>query len=250
MTLTRSRGALIYYGIVAGLSAAAFLVFFFTIGGGRLSGPGLFLALAVLTLGVVARLLYLAARALAQAEEDPAAQERATGRRRKELEREYQALKRALKEIELDHAMGKLSDGDYGEIRGRYRERAVRVLRQLDQGESYKKQIELDLKARREALAARPGGSKAEGQGNNKAAAKAEGPEAGKAEVAPAAAQPPADEAPEPPLPAVSAEAPRPARASGPGGRSCPDCSARNDGDAAFCKKCGLRLAAAPAEKD
>ena len=227
MTSTRPPGAYIYYGIVLALSAVAFLVFLFTIGGGRPSGPGLFLALSVLTLGVVAHLLFLSARALAQ-DEDPEEQDSATGLRRKELEREYQALKRALKELELDHAMGKLSDRDYDEIRGRYRERAVRVLRQLDQGESYKKQIEQDLKARREALAAQKAekadkAGKAEGKGEGKAAARAE--------------KAPVEKAPAAAAPASATSAPATA-AQGP----CPSCSAKNDADAAFCKKCGLRL--------
>src|SRR5262249_36306327 len=55
-------------------------------------------------------------------------------------------------ELELDHAMSKVSEEDYQEVRGRYRERAVRILRQLDQGESYRAQIEADLKARRAVL--------------------------------------------------------------------------------------------------
>ena len=128
-------------------------MFTITIGAGRLTGPGLFLAGSVGTLGVVAYLLVRTAQALvetgvaAQAREEKAA----TGRRRKELEREYNALKRAIKELELDYSMGKISEQDYTEIRTRYRERAVRVLRQLDQGESYRAQIERDLQARRQA---------------------------------------------------------------------------------------------------
>ncbi len=128
-------------------------MFTITIGAGRLTGPGLFLAGSVGTLGVVAYLLVRTAQALvetgvaAQAREEKAA----TGRRRKELEREYNSLKRAIKELELDYSMGKISEQDYTEIRTRYRERAVRVLRQLDQGESYRAQIERDLQARRQA---------------------------------------------------------------------------------------------------
>ena len=151
MTSANSRFLLL--GGLLLLSGGALAVFTITIGQGRLTGPGVFLAGSVGTLGVVAYLLVRTAQALvetgaaAQAREEKAA----TGRRRKELEREYNTLKRALKELELDYAMGKISEQDYGEIRTRYRERAVRVLRQLDQGESYRAQIERDLQARRKA---------------------------------------------------------------------------------------------------
>ena len=66
----------------------------------------------MLALAWVAWLLGHAARALLR---EPLAKEvaRATGRRRKELEREKQALLKALKELELDHEMGKVSDSDY-----------------------------------------------------------------------------------------------------------------------------------------
>jgi hypothetical protein len=79
---------------------------------------------------------------------------RATGRRKKELEREKQALLKALKELEFDHEMGKISDADYQEIGGNYRARAVRVLRQLDAAGGdvdYRSLVERDLKARSSA---------------------------------------------------------------------------------------------------
>src|SRR5438132_7803371 len=144
------KGRLIFWGGLLGTSLLALLVFTLLIGGGHLTGPGICLALSVLALGVVVDLLVKSARTLVSTTEE-AEEERAVGRRRKELEREYQALKRALKELELDHAMGKLSEGDYGEIRGRYRERAVRVLQKLDQGQDLRKLIEQDLQARRAA---------------------------------------------------------------------------------------------------
>ena len=76
---------------------------------------------------------------------------RASGRRKKELEREKQALLKALKELEFDHEMGKISDADYQEIGGNYRARAVRVLRQLDLAAGdvdYRSLVERDVKAR------------------------------------------------------------------------------------------------------
>lgn len=151
--MTSANSRLLLLGGLGLSFGGALTLFTITIGQGRLTGPGVFLAGSVGTLGVVAYLLVRTAQALvetgaaAQAREEKAA----TGRRRKELEREYNTLKRALKELELDYTMGKISEQDYTEIRGRYRERAVRVLRQLDQGESYRAQIERDLQARRQA---------------------------------------------------------------------------------------------------
>jgi ribosomal protein L40E len=106
-----------------------------------------FLGFAAFSLVLVVGLLLRAARALV---EEPAAEAaQATGRRRKELEREKQLLLKALKELEFDHDMGKVSDPDFREIGGQYRARAMRVLRQLDeQGADYKALVEKELKAR------------------------------------------------------------------------------------------------------
>lgn len=151
--MTSANSRLLLLGGLALLAGGSLITFTITIGAGRLTGPGVFLAGSVGTLGVVAYLLVRTAQVLV--ETGSAAQTReekaATGRRRKELEREYNSLKRAIKELELDYSMGKISEQDYTEIRTRYRERAVRVLRQLDQGESYRAQIERDLQARRQA---------------------------------------------------------------------------------------------------
>jgi len=84
---------------------------------------------------------------------------RATGRRKKELEREKQSLLKALKELEFDHEMGKISDADYQEIGGNYRARAVRVMRQLDLAGGdvdYRSLVERDLKARAGAKPSEP----------------------------------------------------------------------------------------------
>lgn len=136
------------------------IVFTAIIGGGRPNGPATMLALSVGALLWTGRLLFLSAHALthrgALALQDET--HAASGRRRRELEREYHFIKRALKELELDHAMDKVSETDYVEVRTRYRERAVRILRQLDEGTStgYRALIDADLKARRQAHAAKP----------------------------------------------------------------------------------------------
>jgi hypothetical protein len=71
------------------------------------------------------------------------------GRRtRAALEREKLLTLRAIKELEFDRAMGKLSESDWQEMSGRLRTRAAGLLRQLDAGSSYREQIERDLAKR------------------------------------------------------------------------------------------------------
>jgi hypothetical protein len=236
MTLTRLPFYPVYLvGILGSLA-----IFSGVIGGGRLTGPGIALSLSVGALLWVGRLLFESARSLVSvssaAEKSEAVA--ASGRRRKELEREYYILKRAIKELELDHAMGKVSAEDYGEIRVRYRERAVRVLRQLDQGESYRAQIEADLAARRTArgLAAKPVSLT-----QAPAVAADEKPAVAAVSEQPAmVSAAPAEVVAAPTAVPVEVK-PQPAPAS-----DCAACGTRNDADARFCKGCGGKLGAPP----
>ena len=74
------------------------------------------------------------------------------GRARAAVEREKTLALRAIKELEFDHAMGKVSEQDFAEMGLRLRTRAAGLLRQLDAGASYSTQIEQEL-ARRLAKA-------------------------------------------------------------------------------------------------
>ena len=115
--------------------------------GGRASVP--FLVLATAALGWVVWLAFRTAHALVK--EAPAVDAGAvvTGKRRKELEREKQALLKALKELDFDHQMGKVSDKDFADISATYRARAIRVMRQLDDaGRDYETMIAKDVAAR------------------------------------------------------------------------------------------------------
>ena len=69
-------------------------------------------------------------------------------RTRAALEREKMLALRAIKEMEFDRAMGKLSEEDFREITGRLRARAARLMRQLDAGAGYRDRIEHDLAKR------------------------------------------------------------------------------------------------------
>lgn len=201
------------------------------------NAANIFLGFCTVALGWVLWLVYQTARALAN---DPPPEEVAiaTGRRRKELERDKQALLKALKELEFDHQMGKVSDADFADLGANYRARAVRVMRQLDladAGADYHKLIERDLRQRM--------GTRAVENAAADAAAATPPPDAA---PAPAAAK---DEAKAEPKDEVKAEAKDEAKAAGESPAApvdarpkCAACNTANDSDAAFCKKCGKPL--------
>jgi hypothetical protein len=87
-------------------------------------------------------------------------------RTRAALEREKNLLLRSIKELEFDHAMGKVATGDYEEMSGRLRARAVRLLQQLDTTSTgYRELIERELASRLGKLgAARLAGESDSGQ--------------------------------------------------------------------------------------
>jgi hypothetical protein len=69
-------------------------------------------------------------------------------RTRAALEREKMLALRAIKELEFDRSMGKVSEEDFREMEGRLRSRAARLIRQLDSGAGYRTQIERDIAKR------------------------------------------------------------------------------------------------------
>jgi hypothetical protein len=131
-------------------------------------------------------------------------------RTRAALEREKMLALRAIKELEFDRAMGKLSEQDWADMSGRLRARAVRLMRRLDAGAGYREQIERDV-ARRMS----PGQDRvASGEGTERGdhGAKAATAEAEKTSV------------------------------DGVAAPICTVCSTTNDPDARFCKNCGQKL--------
>src|SRR5258706_5999091 len=94
------------------------------------AGGAVFLGLTTLALAWVFWMLYKTARALVH-EPVGLEAERTTGRRRKELEREKAMVLKALKELEFDYKMGKVSEADFREIGGQFRARAGRGPRPL-----------------------------------------------------------------------------------------------------------------------
>lgn len=132
-------------------------------------------------------------------------------RTRTALEREKLLTLRAIKELEFDRAMNKLSDDDFREMSGKLRARAARLMKQLDAGANYRDRIEQDL-------AKRMGVPTAE-------AAAAPSSPVSRPEPTAAAA------------PSSPVSRPEPTAAKG-----CQSCATPNDPDARFCKACGARL--------
>lgn len=76
-------------------------------------------------------------------------------RTRTALAREKHLTLRAIKDLEFDRAMGKISEEDFKEMSARLRERAGRLIKALDAGAGYREQVEQEL-ARRMAAVRRP----------------------------------------------------------------------------------------------
>jgi len=121
---------------------------------------------------------------------------------------------RALKDLEHEHAIGKLDDADYAQIAARYREEAKEILREMD--------VEIEpLRAKAEELARAHLAKKGLLEDEAPRSAKARDEEREEREE---------DEKPARPL--------------------CAKCETSNDADAAFCKKCGAPLNAPAEAKD
>ena len=119
-----------------------------------------FVCLTVLAAGWAAYTFYRMLQPLVEGGETDAP-EMVGGRTRAALEREKTLVLRAIKELEFDRAMGKMSEADFQDMIDRLRARAVRLIRQLDTGaEAYRELIEKELAARRQATAPADGGDR------------------------------------------------------------------------------------------
>lgn len=164
-----------------------------------------FVALAIGSAGAAAFLLYLVVWPLV-APFVAAGPDRLGGLTRAALEREKAAALRAIKELEFDCAMGKVSEGDFHEMSGRLRARAVRLITQLDTGSAgYGERIERDLAARRATAEGLPATTERDGAVGGSADTAVDTPQAATFVT-------------------------------------CGACGTRNDPDARFCKTCGNRL--------
>src|SRR4051812_29412445 len=80
--------------------------------------------------------------------DEPAGPQMFGGRTRAALFREKSLVLRSIKDLEFDHAMGKVSDKDFAEMGARLRARAAGLIRQLDAGTSYRDEIQAEIDKR------------------------------------------------------------------------------------------------------
>jgi hypothetical protein len=164
-------------------------------------------------------------------------------------EEKKRAVLRALKDLEFEHSVGKISEEDYRVLYVKYRTEAKRLLRILEEEAQPRRQgVEamIQKRLRREGLDAElgeaaspePAPSPEEVEGDRKGRRKKKGHRpAATAESKPAKPAP-AEAKPTKPAPATAAD------------NACPECATINEADAVFCKKCGTNLTVAPATDD
>jgi hypothetical protein len=122
-----------------------------------LSAGTVFLVVAAAAFGAVALQIWKSVAQLATPEnKTPEAAKVASDRHRRELEKEKAAVLKAIKELEFDRAMNKISEEDYKDAHANYRQRAVRIMVQLDAGGSgYREIIEREIRERLERRGAK-----------------------------------------------------------------------------------------------
>ncbi|HEX7084863.1 MAG TPA: zinc ribbon domain-containing protein [Vicinamibacterales bacterium] len=135
--------AIASFVLLRGQSAAALSLIAFTLVGAGLAGTAVYRMLAPLVVDLEIGTPLI------------------DGRTRAALERDKQLVLRSLKELEFDRAMGKISGPDFEQMRDRLRARALRLIRQLDDAQSYRAQIERDLDALLQAAPAGQGAAQA-----------------------------------------------------------------------------------------
>jgi hypothetical protein len=131
--------------------AGALVVLAYGLAVERMRGPPLvLLMLGGMTLALTAGALLRMIEPLTRPESGESAAGGSSRRFVRELEREKQLVLKAIKEIELDFQMRKISERDYREMVERYRNRAMRLISELEAGDDYRGLIEKELKLRLE----------------------------------------------------------------------------------------------------
>ncbi|WP_438025323.1 hypothetical protein [Sorangium sp. So ce233] len=164
-------------------------------------------------------------------------------------EEQKQAVLRALKDLEFERSVGKISEEDYAELVAKYRAEAKRLLRLLDADAQPRREHVAALVARhlrRAGLQDDGGAPEAPEQDEDAAASEADGA----AEPTPAkrkrvkARRPEQQERDqEPASDAERDDAVAPDDRGATRTTVCAVCATLNDEDAVFCKKCGTRCA-------
>ena len=190
---------------LAGLAGATLVVF---MSRGQSAAAIILLSLTIFTAAAVGLAAWRTFMPISGTEE-PSGAPVLAGRTRGALDRENTLALRAIKELEFDRAMGKVSEKDFAEMDARLRLRAAGLIGQLDAGQGYRDEIEKALASR---LATMSRGSQA-----------APSHVSGGGSTTRAAVLPPAKD----PIPPT---------------RLCSTCATVNEADALFCKHCGANL--------
>jgi hypothetical protein len=129
--------------------AATAAIYLFAVSRAHVGAGSVLVVLAAAAFGAVAIQIWKSLAALIAASAPGETRAVRSHRRRRELEREKQMVLKAIKELEFDRAMGKISADDYKEAHANYRTRAVRILAELDADSSgYREIIERELAER------------------------------------------------------------------------------------------------------
>lgn len=203
--------------------------------------PGILLLAAAAMLLVVTLLFRAVQAATGELDEEDALD---LARAPTSAEEQKRAAIQALKDLEYERSVGKISREDFDVLIARYRGEAKRLMRTVDEERSaLRGEAEvLAEEAIREALGESTGGAPA------KQAPATRGVDAKTIPAKNVKKRPPAtaddDGATTQDEPASAADAlPAGAGASATLGATCPACGTKNDGDARFCKSCGGKLA-------
>jgi hypothetical protein len=130
--------------VLAGMLSATAVVIVAT---GQSPAAIVILSLTVLSASLVAIGVFRSLSPLARPETASAPQ-LLGGRTRAALEREKTLVLRAIKDLEFDFAMKKISQADFDEMAVRLRARAIGLIQQLDAGAGYRRTIERELEER------------------------------------------------------------------------------------------------------
>jgi hypothetical protein len=135
--------------------AAVVLIYGLAVERMRLAPPLVMLALGGMTLAFTAGALWRMVNPFASVEPPGIGASASRGRGfMREIEREKQLVLKAIKEIELDYQMRKIAERDYREMVERYRNRAMRLISELEAGGDFRGLIEKELKLRLDLPAA------------------------------------------------------------------------------------------------
>lgn len=143
------RRELVFAGVAIAVAGA--LVGVLVLGfGARLDAATMALAATCAALLYALRGLFSVVNALARPHAELVlAGEGVAGRAKAELRDEKRRVLRAIKELDFDFGMGKLSKADYDEIRSAYQVRAVEVMRGLDEAGSLHPEVAAVLERKR-----------------------------------------------------------------------------------------------------